>query len=163
MWVRWLVFAKIWTAEFVFIAVKSKFQRHKDLKFCTENDFIRCLSSCIIDTSIVNKSKFRCQGRPIVSSVIRKVPPITGFVLILGFNLAISPRRVCCLGPQSDSQFFGPVYEFSVNKGSTSVVLDGLGDSKRMDPFLDSINSSLSTSANNWVYHQETRKCINYQ
>ena len=82
-------------------------------------------------------------------------------MLILGFNLAISSTRVCSLRSQSDSQFFCPVYEFTVNKGSTSVVHNRLRDSKRIDPILDSRDCSLSTSVSNWVYHQEARKCFN--
>ena len=121
------------------------------MEFCTKNDFIRCLSGCIIDTSNVSKRKFRCQGRTIVSSVVQKLLPATGNVLILGFNLAISPRQECRSGSQRDSQFFCPIYEFGINKGSTSVVHGRLRISKGMYPFFNSRDCSLSTSVSNGV------------
>ena len=46
----------------------------------------------------MSKSKFRCQGRTIVSSVVQKVPPKTGNLLLLCFNFAICPRRVAVRG-----------------------------------------------------------------
>ena len=121
--------------------------------FCTKNDFIRCLSGCIIDTSIVSESKFRCQRRSIVSSVVQKVSPIAGNVLILGFNFSISPRLMCCSWSQSDSQIFCPVNEFSIDESRSSVMHNRLRNSEGMDPFLDSRDGSLSTSVRNWVYH----------
>ena len=127
---RWEVFAEFRATKFVFIAVESKFQRHRDLRFCTENNFIGCPSSSVVNTCVVCEGKFWCQRRPIVSSVVQEISPITGDVLVLGFNFGISSRCMCCFRSQSDSQFFCPVNEFSIDESRTSVIHKRLRNSK---------------------------------
>ena len=153
MCMRWEVFAEFRALKFVFIAVESKFQRHRHLRFCTENNFVRCFPSSVVNTCVVCEGKLWCCRRPIVSSVVQEVSPITGNVLILGFNFAISPRRMGCSRSQSDSQFFCPVNKFGVDESSTSVMHNRLRNSNGTDPFFDSRDSSLSTSVSIWVYH----------
>ena len=84
-------------------------------------------------------------------------------MLVLGFNFAISPGRMCCLRSQIDSQFFCPVNEFGIDESRTTVMHNRLRDSKGTMLFLHGIDCSLSTSLSNWVYHQKSRKCINDQ
>ena len=136
----------------MFIAVVSKFHRHRDLRFCTENDCLRCVSSCIVFTSIVSKSEICCQGRSNISSVIRKVPPLTSHLLVLGFDFTVSSGRMSGSGLENNSQIFCPIHEISVNKSSASIAHNRLEDSKRKDPFLDRGNCSLGTSVINWVH-----------
>ena len=73
-------------------------------------------------------------------------------MLVLGFNFAISPRRVGCSRSQSDSQFFRPVTEFNIDERRISVMHDRLRNSEGMDPFLEGRDSSLITSVSNRVY-----------
>ena len=81
-------------------------------------------------------------------------------MLILGFDFPISPRRLCCSGSQGNSQFFSPINEVGIDEGSALVVYKRLWNSERMYPFLNSRDSSLSSSVRKWVYDLETRKCI---
>ena len=115
-------FCRIVSSKVYFFAIESKLQRQWDLGFRTEYYFVGCLSSCVVETRIVSKSEFPCQARPIVSSVVQEVPPVVGNVLILGFNFAISPRRVCCSRSRGDAQFFSPVNEVSIDESNASVV-----------------------------------------
>ena len=143
------------------IAVENKFQRQRNLRLCIENSFVYGLPSGVFDNFFVTKNKYRCQRRPIVSRVVQKVPPITGNVLVLGFNFAISPRSVCRSRSQSDAQFFCLVNEVGIIGSSSSVVYKKLRNSKKM--FFNGRDSNLSFSNRNWVNHQETRKFINNQ
>ena len=38
---------------------KSKFQRHRDLRFCTENNFVSCFATSVVNTCIMSKSELR--------------------------------------------------------------------------------------------------------
>ena len=76
------------------------------------------------------------------SQRLSDVLPKAGNMLILGFNLAISPKRVCCSRSQSDAQFLCPVKEVGINKSSTSVVYNRLRKYERMYTFLSGRDSS---------------------
>ena len=82
-------------------------------------------------------------------------------MLILGFNFAIKSNQVYCSRSQGGAQFLCPVNEVNFDEGSASVVYNKQANSERVYPFLSSRDSSLSVR--NWVYRQETRKCINNQ
>ena len=103
------------------ITVESEFQRHKKLRFRTENYLVGCLSSCIVDTCIVSQSEFRCQGRPISSSGVQKVPPIAGNMFILGLLLVQGEcaARGRDVTPNSFVQFTNSVLIKAVPRSST--------------------------------------------
>ena len=92
-----------------------------------------------------------------------KIRPIPGNELFLGFNFAISPRRVCCSRFQGDVQFFCPINEVGVNEGTASFLYKRRRDSKEMFPIFTSRFTSLRSCVRDRVYHQKTIKCIKNQ
>ena len=106
---RWQVFADFRAAQYVFSAVEAKIQRHMSLGFCTDNTFVSCFPSSVVDTCVARKGEFRSQGRPVLSSVVQEVPTITGGLLILGFDFTVSPGECAVRGrevvPSSFVQF----------------------------------------------------------
>ena len=158
MGMRWWVFAELWTADFVFVAVEAKLWRQAELAFDTEDYFIGCSSSSVNETCIVSKSEFQCQRRAVVSSVEQKVALIAVGILILCFGFTISPRWVIFLVSWGYSQFLSPIDEIGINEGSSSVVYNKLWNSQKIYLFLDTRDSGSGSSVKKCVYHQEAKK-----
>ena len=77
------------TTYFMFVTIKSQFGRHRNLWFGTKDDFVRRLSSSLINTSIVRDGKFLCRSSPVGANIIQGASPITYLLLVLSFYFSV--------------------------------------------------------------------------
>ena len=111
----------------------------------------------------MSKSEFWRQRIPFVSSVVQKVSPIEGKVLILCFIFTFSPKQVLCMGSYSHSDFFHAKNEVLNKEGSASVFYNRLKNLEEVIRFFNKRYCSLGASFTHWVHHEKARDCINNQ
>ena len=90
----------------MFFPVETKFQWHWYLWYCFKDYFVWGLSSCVVHTSVMSKSKLGCYGKPVSSGIIQKVSPIPSDMLVLRLYFATCPWGIHCSWSQSHSKVF---------------------------------------------------------
>ena len=145
----------------MFLSVVSQFDRHGNLWFGVEDDFVSRFTSRVINTGIVLERKLWRERSPVSASIVQRNSPIASNLLVLSLYFAVCLRRVSCTWSKGNSQLFSPLDENCVEKGCHSIVYDRLRNSKLKYPFSDCGTGSLCSGISNKIDHWETRERVN--
>ena len=75
MSVRKQVCTKFRTTLLMFFTIESQFDRHVNLWFGAEDNFVKHFTSTVINAGILCERKFWCKRSPIRASIVQKTSP----------------------------------------------------------------------------------------